>query len=59
MNYNSRTYNLAKSVIDSLPRVLHSTDASMTKMLGILGSDLIKGVVDQKFVLEKVSQLSS
>jgi hypothetical protein len=28
------------------------------KLIGIMGSDLIKGAVDQKFVLEKMKELS-
>ena len=44
--------------MDTLVPTLHQTDALLMKMIGILGSDLVKGAVDQKFILEKMKSLT-
>ena len=41
-----------------LVRTLHSTDALLKRVVGIMGSDLIRGANDQRFVLEHQEQMN-
>ena len=59
LNYSSRHFNLAKASCEQLIEAMHLSDALQMRITGILGSDLIKGALDQKFILEKMKGLSA
>ena len=59
VNYASREFNLLSASFDKLHVVLHDADALLMKITGILGSDLIKGALDQSFVLKKMKELTA
>ena len=60
MNYQYKSFNLAKVFCDEkLVRAMQETDSLIKKTVGILGSDLIKGALDQMFVLGKMKVLTA
>ena len=59
LNYSSKQFNLAKTYCDKLVKAMYENDSLIMIITGILGSDLIKGALDQKFVLVKMKELTS
>ena len=57
-NYSSKQFNFAKACCSKLVETLFYADGLVMKITGILGSDLIKGAFDQKFVLERMKELT-
>lgn len=58
-NYASKPFNFARACCPNMVGVMHDSDSLIKKMTGILGSDLIKGALDQKLILEQMKELTS
>jgi len=58
-SYMTRQFKIARSYCSELMPALYSTDTLMMRLVGILGSDLVKGAYDQKIILSQLTDLTA